>query len=94
MYNSKMTLTDVYAWLIDYEEEREREIRRFSDAVNKYLYQPHDPTPEDMFKLGCFFSNAGGATDEVSKSLIRLAALAGHKEAIEWYECVTEEKVA
>ena len=88
-----MDLNEIVSFLSSALYEQEREFEYFSDRINDRLLENENPSSDDLFKLGTFLENGGGAFDEVGYSLVRLAALDGHTEALQWYEDHVGEKL-
>ena len=93
MTHTNMSYDEAFYWLDQEIEQREKDLVSFSSVVNEYFLNNDDPTPADLYKLGCFLENGGGSTDTVGISLVCLAARQGHSEAIQRYEDLTGDKI-
>ena len=93
MYKFNMTQDEIFRELFWEIEERRRDLDEFEQAFIKCFYGYSDPTPDDLYDFTSVLKMGGGGHDEIGISLYRLAALAGHKEALERYEDEMGEKL-
>jgi hypothetical protein len=88
-----MTKDEIFNHLFWEIEERQRDLDCFERAFDKCFYGDNEPSPNDLYEFTFVLKTGGGGHDEIAISLYRIAALAGHKEALERYEDQMGEKL-